>query len=72
MGLLKCDNELIYSNVWQVGDKKYALMVNPEQTKQTGVFEDLPENYKPYFDYPYNTEGKKIIFKPLECVIIEY
>ena len=72
LGSLKCDNELIFSNVWQVGDTKYAIIVNPEQSEQTATFEALPDNVTPVFDYIYNIEGKTIHFKPLECVIVRY
>ena len=71
-GPLKTGNDKIYSNVWKVGDKSYAILVNAYKSEEVAELDFTP-NFKPYFEgYSYNIEGNKITFAPYECIIIEY
>ena len=76
VGPLKGDNDMVHSNVWKMGKKNYAIIVNPEREEQQVNYE-IKGKIKPYFkDYTYNfeQEGNQAWFllKPLECVIIEF
>ncbi|MBQ7256351.1 MAG: hypothetical protein IJS60_01485 [Abditibacteriota bacterium] len=69
-------NDKVHSNVWKIGNKNYALIVNSEPTPQRETYE-IKGNIKPYFEkyeYDYSVEGDKVTFnlKPYECVIVEY
>ena len=68
-GEMICDNGKIRSNVWKVGEKYYAIIVNPETTSETATFKF--KSAKPMFEDKYNIDGSKISFKPFECVIAE-
>ncbi len=71
-GPLKTGNDKIYSNVWKVGDKRYAILVNAYKSEEVAELDFTP-NFKPYFEgYNYNIEGNKITFAPYECIIVEY
>ncbi|MBQ7256412.1 MAG: hypothetical protein IJS60_01795 [Abditibacteriota bacterium] len=69
-------NNIVQSNAWKVGNKNYAIIVNPEPTAQKDTFK-INEEIRPFFkeySYSYTREGDNVTFflKPYECVIIEY
>ena len=69
-------NDKIHTNVWKIGDKSYALLVNAEPTPQSETYE-MKGNIKSYFDeytYDFSQAGDKVTFnlKPYECAIVEY
>ncbi|MBQ7257235.1 MAG: hypothetical protein IJS60_06025 [Abditibacteriota bacterium] len=76
IGPLEGDNDKIYSNVWEVDNNKYAIIVNPER-EPLSVTYDIKGEITPFFEeYKYNitqSEGKTTFnLNELECVIIKY
>ena len=70
------ENDKVHSNVWKVGNKSYAVIVNGEPTAETVTYE-MKGNIKSFFDkytYDFTRNGNEVTFnlKPYECVIIEY
>ncbi|MBQ7256162.1 MAG: hypothetical protein IJS60_00525 [Abditibacteriota bacterium] len=69
-------NDKVHSNVWKVGNKSYAIIVNAEPTEQSVSYK-IKGGIKPFFEsysYDFTKEKDKVTFnlKPYECAIIEY
>ncbi|MBQ0104819.1 MAG: hypothetical protein KBT47_02150, partial [Armatimonadetes bacterium] len=76
IGAIKSNNKKIYSQIWKLNGKHYAVIVNPEPESQSADFE-IDKPVSPFFDnYNYNIiqtdKNASITLAPYECMVIKY